>query len=470
MFFRFLIIAHFLSMLGTALTGYGIALWYLGQRGAISGYSLLAFCAVAPGIVFAPFAGVWIDRFDRRVVMLFGHGCAALCSMAIIVLYSAGQLTLWAILPFVMISSASNAVLSPAFIAVASQVVRKKNLTRVSGLMGIVQAMILIVIPPLAALLINWNGLRIILTIDVFTFIIALTTLTFIRLPGGVVADEKAKFWLEFRAGLEFISTRPALRSLIGFFWAMALSVAAVNVLLPPLVLSFGTTANVAAVLAAGGVGILLGGLTLALWGGPDSKVQAIIGFSFLGGMTYLLVLLPAGLWSLMLAAVLVMFCHAMVMGCNQVLWQHKVPLHLQGRVFSIASAVAFSAIPVGYLSAGLLAEFVFEPWMAGQSASAQMLVVVLGDSPGRGIAVMIGLIGLAMVIYSGSSMFRPVLINIERDLPDQLPDQLPGQLPGRSPEPMSGQPDEPTCALLIETASGQPHEQRPIRNKTPQE
>lgn len=425
MFFKLLCLGHFVSMLGTALTGYGIALWYLGQHQAVVGYSFLAFSAVAPGILFAPFASVWADRFDRRYVLMVAHGIAGLCSLAIIFLYLYGYLTLWAILPFVMLSSASNSLLTPTFIAITSQMVAKEHLGRMSGIMGIAQALVLIVIPPLAALLVGWRGLGLILTIDVITFSFALTTLVLFRTPLTTSESSVAKpvFWLEFKAGLVYIYQRPSLRALIGFFWWMGFAVAIVNILLPPLVLTFGSPQDVAMVLAAGGVGILAGGLTLAIWGGPKAKIKAIVGFSLMMGVAYELVILPPSLWILAFAAVIVMFAHGMVTGCHQVIWQHKVPLQLQGRVFATATALSLSAIPLGYLVAGLLVENVFEPWMNSPVGVAEAVAKLTGSGDGRGMAVMIALTGLVVILISITSWFRPVLMDIDRLLPDQLPD-----------------------------------------------
>jgi hypothetical protein len=93
---------------------------------------------------------------------------------------------------------------------------------------------------------------------------------------------------------------------------------------------------------------------------------------------------------------------------CYTVLIQVKVPHHLHGRVFAINQMVAFSTMPLGFLIAGPLADNVFEP--------------LLG--PGRGVALLLVVIGVLTVVVNAAGYAYPRLRRLDTDTPDAQPDE----------------------------------------------
>jgi hypothetical protein len=146
--------------------------------------------------------------------------------------------------------------------------------------------------------------------------------------------------------------------------------------------------------------GISLGGLLVAAMGMDDS------------------VFLVTGAGFLLMATV------AIVNGTSQVLWQVKVPPGLQGRTFSVRRMLAQMAIPIAYLSAGPLADRVFEPMLAAGGRLAGSVGAVIGTGPGRGIGFMFVLTGLGTIILAAIAFARPSIRNVEDELPDMIPDE----------------------------------------------
>jgi hypothetical protein len=114
----------------------------------------------------------------------------------------------------------------------------------------------------------------------------------------------------------------------------------------------------------------------------------------------------------------------AIVNGTSQVLWQVKVPPGLQGRTFSVRRMLAQMAIPIAYLSAGPLADRVFEPMLAVGGRLAGSVGAVIGTGPGRGIGFMFVLTGLGTIILAAIAFARPSIRNVEDELPDMIPDE----------------------------------------------
>jgi hypothetical protein len=101
-----------------------------------------------------------------------------------------------------------------------------------------------------------------------------------------------------------------------------------------------------------------------------------------------------------------------------------KVPHHLHRRVFAINQMVAFSTMPVGYLLAGPLADKVFEPLLSAGGALAGSVGVVVGTGPGRGVALLLVLIGALTVVVNAAGYAYPRLRRLDTDTPDAQPDE----------------------------------------------
>ena len=110
------------------------------------------------------------------------------------------------------------------------------------------------------------------------------------------------------------------------------------------------------------------------------------------------------------------------ISGTSQSIFQTKVPENLQGRVYAMRTMISRSIMPLAFLSAGPLADYVFEPLMAkGGALSTSFIAQIIGSGPGRGIGLLflISMIGglLATLGVSASSKVR----NIETDIPDVI-------------------------------------------------
>jgi hypothetical protein len=90
------------------------------------------------------------------------------------------------------------------------------------------------------------------------------------------------------------------------------------------------------------------------------------------------------------------LFGLAGVIAEEQVVWQVRVPLDSQGRVFALRRAITWLSLPISYAIAGPLADHVFTPAMSAGGALAGWLGPIMGTAPGRGIALLLVCAGIA--------------------------------------------------------------------------
>jgi hypothetical protein len=227
----------------------------------------------------------------------------------------------------------------------------------------------------------------------------------------------------EMKLGWTFIAARPGLLGLLLFFTVDNFLGTMVSPLLQPMVLDGWSPAVFGLVSSAMGFGMLAGTLVMSAWGGPRRRIRGLLATGALGGLALSLVGLRPSIPLIAGAMGAYSLLMPVMAGCSQAIWQVKVPADLQGRVFSVRRAIAWSFTPVAFLVAGPLADSVFKPLLAAGGSLAPSLGRVLGAGPGRGIGLQIVLLGLLTTLASAAAFLVRRIRRVESDLPDASPD-----------------------------------------------
>ena len=408
------------SQLGTAMTDYTVIIWVYSRKGTASSVTLLTVCTFLPTIFFRFLAGSVVDRRNKKRIMLIADLLAACGSLAVLVLHSTEVLQIWHLYIINFLLSLMNAFQEPASFVAVSMLVPEEHYARASGLQGFSGAAVSILAPALGALLLAGGGLDLVLTVDLATFAVAFLVLLFlVRIPEKEwEKSEEESFSDTCLAGIRYLKEHTAILR-------MTLFLAVINFLaklgndgmLSPFIL--GRTGNNQAVLGAvesfTALGVL-GGSLLATVRKPSGKRVPLIfittGLVFSGNVIQGLAQQP-WLWC---AAAFGSYLMAAVMNVNMdTLMREKVPLEMQGRVFSAKSTLQNFTIPPALLLGGLLADTVFEPFMTAHSPAQQFLSGLFGTGKGAGIGLMFFIVGIAGMLISFTRLRKPVYRELDR-------------------------------------------------------
>jgi MFS family permease len=418
-------IGQLVSVVGSTLTGFGLGIWMYLETDSVTLLALIMLASTLPGIIMGPFAGALVDRWDRRRVMLAGDATAGAATLFVVFLLLTDQLQLWHIYLMATVASIANSFQEPAYTASVPLLVPKRHLGRANGLVQMGSALGTLIAPAVAGVLIATVGLWGVLLADVVTFVVAITTLAIVRIPrpaatstagaalwGQVVEGWR---WLRARTGLfGFMLVAAGINFLLGFM----------NVLFVPLYLSFTSEVVFGTAMSVLGLGMLLGSVIMGAWGGPRRRMRGMIAGIAAGGVLVASMGLDDSVVLVTAAGFVLMVTVAIVNGTSQALWQIKVPPELQGRTFSVRRMLAQFAIPVSYLSAGPLADNVFEPLLAVGGELAASVGAVIGTGPGRGIAFMFVVMGLGTLLLAAVAYLNPSIRDVEDELPDMVPEE----------------------------------------------
>ncbi|MEZ4622110.1 MAG: MFS transporter, partial [Caldilineaceae bacterium] len=330
--FSLIWLGQLVSLLGTGMTRFALTIWAYQTTGSATALALVAFFSFGPLVLLSPVAGALVDRWNRKLVVILSDLVAGCTTIVLLLLYTSGALQIWHLYLLGALAGAFEAFQFPAFSAAMTMMLTKEQYGRANGMMSVAESASGIVAPLLAGILLTLIGIGGVMTIDIATFLFAVGAALLVHIPQpartDVGAAAKSTLWHESLYGFRYIWARPSLLGMQMMFFLSNLFGTYSWVLLAPLILA--RTGNneltLGTVQSTLGIGGLVGGVLLSLWGGPKRKVDGVligmIGTSLLGSA-----LLGLGqalpLW--LVGAFCSMFFIPILNGSNQAIWQSKV-------------------------------------------------------------------------------------------------------------------------------------------------
>jgi hypothetical protein len=159
----------------------------------------------------------------------------------------------------------------------------------------------------------------------------------------------------------------------------------------------------------------------MTAWGGPKRRIYGILGPGPVLGLSMLAMGAQTSPIVIGAAGFLYMFVHPFINGFDHAIWQNKVALDVQGRVFATRHAIENSSVLLAYLLAGPLADQVFNPLLIEDGLLASSVGQVIGVGPGRGIGLIFVIAGLGIVAMAAWGFISPHVRRIEDELPDAI-------------------------------------------------
>ena len=426
-FFSFTVvwIGQVFSLLGTNMTRFALTIWAWQITGKATTLALVAFFSFTPTILASPLAGALVDRWNRKLAMMLSDLAAVISTLIVLLLFFTGNLQIWHLYVTGAFTGFFQAFQFPAYSAAVTTMVSKEQYSRASGMLSMASFGSNIFAPILAAIFLGIIGISGILTIDIVTFLIAIGALLTVHIPKPLTSEEgrksKGSLWKESVYGFHYIYARPSLMGLLIIFFCLNLTVTFTSTLFSPMILA--RTANNTTILgiveSALGVGGLVGGIVLSIWGGPKRRIHGILIGMTLAMLGLLIFSLGQSLHFWVLTSFFTLFFVPIINGSSQTIWQSKVAPDVQGRVFANRSLISQISAPVSMLMSGPLADHVFEPGMMPGGNLTVVFGGLIGPGPGAGMAVMFFITGVLGIIISLGGYAFHVVRNVEDILPD---------------------------------------------------
>jgi DHA3 family macrolide efflux protein-like MFS transporter len=420
--FNLLWLSQSLSLLGTGMTRFALLIWAYQVAGTATALAMLGFSITVTYVIASPFAGVFVDRWDRRKVMFFTDLGAGLMTFLLLILYLCGLLQIWHLFLAEAVAGVMEAFQEPAFSASVSLLVPRETYTRANARLGLGKSAARILAPAIAGLMLNAVGLSSVMLADLGTMVLALLSLVIIFIPEpqpspeGQVKEES--FGRQLLFGFRYIYRRPGLRGLLFIFFLIHLFATLTYFgVLSPMILARtgGDELALGTVQTVMGLGGIVGGLIVSMRSAIRHKTRVFLVstiLSFLIGDFLMAVSRSTPAWAL--AGFIAEFSIPFIVSPYFAIWQELVPTDVQGKVFATREMVQVSSQPFGYLAAGFLADRVFEPAMRS-GGLGNFVGMLVGTGTGAGMSAMFLCTSILGALTGLLGLLTPSIRKVER-------------------------------------------------------
>ena len=355
--------AQTISLFGSSIVQYAIV-WYITLTTS-SGkmLTLSTVCGFLPQILISLFAGVWIDRYDRKKLIMLSDTVIAAATLLLAVSFFSGNKSIWLLFCVLIVRSAGTGIQTPAVNAVIPQIVPREQLMKINGIQSTLSSLMMFLSPAVSGAVFSVAPLEATLLIDVVTAVVGVGITATIRIRPHEKVGLKANSYIEeIRDGFAYLKANGLIRRLL-LFQLVILFLISPSAFLTPLMVSRSFGPEVWRLTASEmtySFGMILGGVLIASWGGFKKKIHTVL----LAGAMYGLLMVGLGTMPFFL---LYLLCNGMIgitspcyNGPMTVTIQEKVAPEMHGRVFSFMQIAASCSLPLGMVLFGPLAD-VFE-------------------------------------------------------------------------------------------------------------
>ncbi|ERJ58044.1 MFS transporter [Sphingobacterium paucimobilis] len=350
------------SILSSATAQFAIVLWIGIETGSAEALAYATIAGLLPQIVLGPFAGVFVDRWNRKWTMIGSDLFVAFCSALIALFFYLDRVELWAIYILLTLRSIGGAFHAPAMKSTVPLLAPPSALVRIAGVNEIIQSISIICGPILGAIGLLQFGMSTVMLLDVVGAVFACTALAFVHIPKVAQTVQSTKSLIrEMAGGASIILKNRGVSWLMGCEIVINFFVMPIVAVMPLMTLQYfkGTPYQVSLIEGLYGLGLLFGGLALSLWNPKIKKTVLIVfGFSALGIALAICGVLPSAYFATYAVMTIVQgLAVPFFTGPYTVLVQTQFDPKYLGRVFSISGSIVQLPAMLGLLFAGILAD-----------------------------------------------------------------------------------------------------------------
>lgn len=372
-----------ITLFGSMLVHYAI-MWHITlktQSGLMM--TLITIVGALPMFFISPFGGVWADRYNKKHIINISDAVIATVTLILAIVFSLDIYSTGLMLICLAMRAFGQGVQMPAVNALIPELVPQEHLTRINGISGSVQSLVMFTSPLAGAAILGAAPIHVLMFIDVITAIIGIGILVFfVKIPDRPQIKKEAvnakQYFLDIKEGIKYVREKSFLKKFLVLSALFNIMVAPAAVLTPLQVardfgdgiwsvfggLAFGPEQRLASLEVVFFVGMMLGGLVMGVWGGFKNKSHTMAISTFLLGIGSIGLGLLTNFWLYLLCMGLIGVVMNFFNPPMNATLQSNVDGAYMGRVFSVLTMMSSVMMPLGMVIWGPLADKVAIDWL----------------------------------------------------------------------------------------------------------
>lgn len=361
-----------------------VALGWLVLEVTGSGTSLGAMLAFrfAPLLFGAPFAGNLVDAMDKRRLLYATQWAAGLLALGMSVLVFADVIQVWMLYAAAVAFGIVDAIDRPLRQTFVHEMVGPAQLRNAVTLSSTEANVARALGPLFAGVLIATVGIAFCFFANALSFLVVIFFLTRMRPEEFHREAAHAKGPSDILSGLRYVASMPIIRSVLIIIAVIGTLSYEFQVSLPLLAQQTfaGTAADYAALLAAMGIGSVVGGLFMATRERVTASEFVISAFLF--GLSMCLTAVMPALSYAVIGMVLVGFFSINLTSVANTIVQLESASYIRGRVMALWTMALFGSTLIGAPIIGLVGEYAGARWSIALGGLAAILAAGFGAMP----------------------------------------------------------------------------------------
>ena len=376
------------ALLGTSISQFTLIWWLTERTGSPIWLSVAAIGLLVPDVFIIPFIGPVIDRYPRKKILISANAAIAIVSVAGTISLMTDRVAPAAVVAILFARTLANSFRWPALQALATDVVPRDQLTRINAIDYILRGSTNMLGPIAAAWMIRVLPVSASLAVDFIGAVAAIALLSSVTVrekifTGKRRASVRANLRSSLRSmkkGLRYVLTAPGLLPFLGYVSITNLLLVPIENLMPLMVSDyFGSTVESLSMMQISfGLGTVIGGVILGIWGGFKSQIKSAL----LGDFVYTIGVLMIGRCAPNQIPLAILGWGISGIGdslsvanLNALIQKHTRP-ELQGRVFSISTGLISIWVPAAMIFAGPIAERIGVHFWYGFAGFAMLALI----------------------------------------------------------------------------------------------
>ena len=395
-------LGELISNIGSGMTAFALSVYIYEKTGSVSYVSLITLLSFMPSIVLSPIGGLLADRYDRRLLMIIGDLFSGLGLVYILWSIQAGEKSIVPIFVGITFSSIFTSLLEPSYRATLTDILEEENYAKASGLIQVAGSAKYLISPVIAGAILSVADIRIILLLDILTFITTCLMIFLVRKSmNSEMQNCKKDSFKGLLEGLFIIKENRGVYSLVIIMFFVCFFMGFIQILIRPMILALSSVKTAGMMESLCAVGLLIGSLWIGIAGIKKNYSKILAVACFFCGIFMSMTGVNENLNIIGISTFLFFSTLPFMNSCADVLVRVSIPNELQGRIWGLISLITQMGTVAAYIISGVMADYVFEPMFNKNGLLVKNIGMIIGTGKGRGIGFMLILSGMGMLIMA---------------------------------------------------------------------
>lgn len=395
-------LGELISNIGSGMTAFALSVYVYEKTGSVSYVSFITLLSFMPSIILSPIGGLLADRYDRRLLMIIGDLFSGLGLIYILWNIQAGEKSIAPIFVGITFSSIFTSLLEPSYRATLTDILEEENYAKASGLIQAAGSAKYLISPVIAGVILSVADIRIILLLDILTFITTCLMIFLVRKSmNSETQNYKKDSFKGLLEGLFIIKENRGVYSLVIIMFFVCFFMGFIQILIRPMILALSSVKTAGMMESLCAAGLLIGSLWIGIAGIKKNYSEILAVACFFCGIFMSMTGVNENLAIIGISTFLFFSTLPFMNSCADVLVRVSVPNELQGRVWGLISLITQMGTVTAYIISGIMADYIFEPMFNKNGLLVKNIGMIIGTGKGRGIGFMLILSGMGMLIMA---------------------------------------------------------------------